>query len=60
MFTFTGASQLLDPHGQRLLQAPLTGEAVALCAIDPARADDKRVGSRNDLLADRRPELYEL
>lgn len=57
--TFTGASQLLDPRGQRLLQAPLAGEAVAVCAIDPTRADDKHVGTSNDLFADRRPEMYQ-
>ncbi|GAH26206.1 unnamed protein product [marine sediment metagenome] len=28
--------------------------------IDPASACDKRVTARNDLFADRRPELYKL
>lgn len=58
--TFTGASQVLDTRGQRLLQAPVTGEAVATCAIEPTQADCKRVGTRNDLFADRRPEMYML
>jgi predicted amidohydrolase len=56
--TFTGASQVLDPQGQRLLQAPPGGEAVAVCEIEPAQADQKRIGSRNDRFADRRPEFY--
>jgi len=56
--TFTGASQLLDTRGQCLLQAPVAGDHVAVCEIEPALADDKRVGTRNDLFADRRPEMY--
>jgi hypothetical protein len=31
---------------------------VMLCEIDPTVADDKRVGTRNDLFGDRRPEMY--
>ncbi len=58
VLTFTGASQVLDTRGQRLLQAPVAGDHVAVCEIDPALADDKRVGMRNDLFADRRPEMY--
>jgi len=56
--TFTGASQLLDTRGQRLLQAPAAGDHVAVYQIEPVLADDKRVGARNDLFADRRPEMY--
>jgi predicted amidohydrolase len=55
---FTGASQIVDTQGRRLLQAPTDGEAVAACEVDPAQADVKRVGTRNDLFADRRPEMY--
>lgn len=57
--TFTGESQLLDPTGCRLLCAPIEGDCVSLSDIDPARADDKRVGKRNDLFGDRRATLYE-
>jgi len=56
--TFTGASQVLDTKGQRLLDAPVEGDFVAVCEIDPTLADDKRVGTRNDLFGDRRPEMY--
>lgn len=56
--TFTGASQVMDARGVRLRQAPVAGDAVLLAEIDPALAEDKRVTPRNDLFADRRPELY--
>ncbi len=57
---FTGASQALDPRGQRLLAAPADGDAVAICPIDPAAADDKALNPRNDRFADRRPDMYRL
>jgi predicted amidohydrolase len=56
--TFTGASQILDTKGRRLAQAHIEGDAVMVCEIDPTAADDKRVGTRNDLFGDRRPEMY--
>ena len=56
--TFTGASQMLEVRGRLLLAAPQTGDCVAVCEIDPSAADDKRVGVRNDLFADRHPEMY--
>ncbi len=56
--TFTGASQMLDIQGKRLLGAPVEANCVAVCEIDPSLADDKRVGKHNDLFGDRRPEMY--
>ncbi len=56
--TFTGASQIMTPRGERLCQAPVAGDAVLVIEIDPGLADDKRVTPRNDLFADRRPALY--
>jgi predicted amidohydrolase len=56
---FTGASQLLDSRGRRLLEASGEGDCVAVCEIDPTLADDKRVGQRNNLFGDRRTEMYE-
>lgn len=56
--TFTGASQVMSPRGERLLQAPVAGDCVLLTEIDPALADDKRPTARNHLLNDRRPEFY--
>jgi predicted amidohydrolase len=58
--TFTGASQLISPRGERVLQAPVEGNCVLTAAIDPALADDKHVTARNDLFANRRPEMYDL
>jgi predicted amidohydrolase len=56
--TFTGASQLMSPQGERLLQAPVEGDCVLVAEIDPSAADDKQPTSRNHLFADRRPEMY--
>jgi predicted amidohydrolase len=56
--TFTGASQMLDTRGRRLLGAPTDANCVAICEIDPSLAENKRVGKRNDLFGDRRPEMY--
>ena len=53
--TFTGASQLVNPKGERLLKAPVAGDRVLFAEIDPSLADDKRPTSRNHLLNDRRP-----
>jgi predicted amidohydrolase len=55
---FTGSSQILDPKGNLLAQAPEEGDCVKTCEIDPAAADNKIVAGRNHLLSDRRPELY--
>jgi predicted amidohydrolase len=56
--TFTGASQLMSPLGERLLQAPVEGDCLLLAEIDPSLADNKRPTTRNDLFADRRPAFY--
>lgn len=56
--TFTGASQVMSPQGVRLAQAPESGDCVQVVEIDPALAEDKHITARNDLFADRRPELY--
>jgi predicted amidohydrolase len=56
--TFTGASQMLDTQGRRLLGAPAEANCVAIYEIDPSLADDKRLGNHNDLFGDRRPEVY--
>jgi predicted amidohydrolase len=55
---FTGASQMLDIRGRLLLGAPAEGSRVSVYEIDPLLAYDKRIGARNDLFADRRPEMY--
>ncbi len=54
---WTGASVIVDVDG-RLLTEPAGGEALLLARVDLARARDKTFGARNDVLRDRRPELY--
>ena len=55
---FTGGSQILNPKGERLAQAPADGEAIIKATINPSEADDKMITPNNHVLADRRPELY--
>ena len=56
--SFTGESLLISPRGEELARAPSAADAILTAEIDPAAARDKRVTPRNDLIADRRPELY--
>jgi predicted amidohydrolase len=56
--SFTGESLLISPRGEELARAPADAGAILTAEIDPAAARDKRVTPRNDLIADRRPELY--
>jgi predicted amidohydrolase len=56
--TYSGMSQITGPRGEVLCSAGPDEEVVGVAEIDPLRARDKRVTERNDLLADRRPELY--
>jgi 5-aminopentanamidase len=54
-----GGSVIVDVDGFPLAGPAASGETVtvlARCALDEAR--DKRLNQRNDVLADRRPELY--
>jgi len=56
---WVGGSVIVDPGGWPLagpMSAPWTGCLVAECRLDEAR--DKHVSEHNDVLADRRPELY--
>ena len=48
---------IVDPDG-RMLTEKAPGEAPPTATIDLARARDKAFGERNDVLGDRRPELY--
>ena len=58
--TFTGLSTIASPRGEVLIQASATEDAVSLVDVDPYLARDKKVTSRNNIFADRRPEEYGL
>jgi predicted amidohydrolase len=51
------ASAICDPGGN-LLAGPVQGTALLQASCDLAAARDKSLGPRNDVFADRRPELY--
>jgi predicted amidohydrolase len=55
---FTGHSQIVGPRGRILVAAGETEEVLRVTEFDPSRADDKEIFKGNDLLKDRRPDLY--
>jgi len=56
---FSGRSQIVSPQGERLIAMGPEEEGVRVATLDPAVARDKRVTPRNDVLADRRVDLWE-
>jgi predicted amidohydrolase len=54
---WVGATAIIDPDG-RILTKRMFGEGLVFADVDPTVARNKRLGERNDVLADRRPELY--
>ncbi|MFQ5482046.1 MAG: nitrilase-related carbon-nitrogen hydrolase, partial [Nitrospinaceae bacterium] len=57
---FIGQSQVVDPDGEVLIRASGQEEASAVVEIDLERARDKTINRFNDLLRDRRMDLYRL
>lgn len=57
---FTGQSQIVSPRGEVLASSPPEAEEATAVEIDPDDALNKRITPLNDLLADRRPDLYQL
>ena len=57
---FTGQSQITGPGGEILYRAPSEREDVFCIDIDPLLARKKNINPHNNLLADRRPDLYTL
>jgi predicted amidohydrolase len=56
---WVGASAIASPGGWLLAGPATSGEQAILCArCDLAEARDKRLNERNDVLADRRPDIY--
>jgi predicted amidohydrolase len=58
--TFTGNSEIVAPNGEVLARASADGEEILVAEIDPALAREKKITPTNDVLADRRPDLYTL
>jgi len=55
---FTGGSQIVDPGGTVLGHASRVRAGLVAAPCDLAKARDKRINSRNDLMRDRAPSLY--
>jgi predicted amidohydrolase len=55
---FSGMSQVTNPRGEILARASETDAELLVVEIDPRIADDKNITQANDVLKDRRPELY--
>lgn len=55
---FTGGSQIVDPDGNIVSDAPNDEAQHLVVEINPALADDKHATPLNDLFKDRRPEFY--
>jgi predicted amidohydrolase len=56
--TYFGDSSIIDPWGETVVEASETEEMLLTATIDLSRADQLR--SKMRVLADRRPDLYEL
>lgn len=57
---FIGQSQVVDPDGTVLVRASEDREEAHVVEIDLEKARNKRINGHNDLLADRREDLYRL
>ena len=57
---YTGRSRIISAVGQVLAEAPAAIDSVQVAEINPAAARNKALGKYNDLLKDRRPEMYEM
>jgi len=55
---FTGGSQIVAPGGTLVHRAVSQREELYVMDIDPMLARDKSITPRNEVLRDRRPELY--
>jgi predicted amidohydrolase len=55
---FSGNSQITSTNGTRLVTMSEDKIGIAYTDIDPLAADDKSITERNDVITDRRPELY--
>jgi predicted amidohydrolase len=58
--TFNGGSVIYDYNGSPLMQAGKTEDALITIEIEPALTRDKAFNAYNNLMDDRRPDLYKL
>lgn len=58
--TYIGNSEIVTPQGIILHRAPCDQEDLTILDVDPAEARNKSLNPHNDLLRDRRKDLYEL
>ena len=58
--TFIGMSEVCDPGGAILHRADEVGDAVQTVSFDPTEARNRKINDMNDVLADRRPDVYAL
>ncbi|MDP2211927.1 MAG: nitrilase-related carbon-nitrogen hydrolase [Candidatus Aquicultor sp.] len=56
--TFIGKSEIVSPKGEILERASEVEDALIVVDIDPLQARDKQLNRYNNLLGDRRPEMY--
>lgn len=56
--SFTGASQILNTTGQRLVQLSTDKEQIGTTVVDVTKALNKNVNEFNSVFTDRRPEMY--
>jgi len=56
--SFIGKSEIISPRGKILVRMGMEETGVEIAEIDPAQATDKKVNEFNDLLKDRKPDLY--
>lgn len=55
---FRGESAIYDFVGDTIVKATETQEEIIYATIDPAKTRNKSINSENDILLDRRPDMY--
>lgn len=55
---FTGMSQIVDTKGQIIHRMTKTEESIFVTEIEPEKSNDKNITEFNNLISDRRRELY--
>lgn len=57
--TFTGHSQITNPQGEILVRSPPNRTGLLIADIDPKKARNKNLTSTNNIIQDRRIDLYQ-